>query len=56
MNQFTERRRKDIWGLLRRWTYVRYVGASALALGGDMLFFVMLLHGGMTAISASALG
>lgn len=56
MSVFPDRRRKDIWGLLRRWTYVRYIGASALALGGDMLLFLVLLESGMTAITASASG
>ncbi len=52
----TERRRTDLLGLLHRWTYVRYVGASAFALGGDLVIFLLLLHGGMAAAPASAIG
>jgi putative flippase GtrA len=51
-----ERRRKDIWGLLRRWTYVRYLGASALALVGDMVCFLLLMTSGFSAVAASAMG
>jgi putative flippase GtrA len=56
MLPFPDRRRKDIWGLLRRWTYVRYIGASALALAGDMVLFLLLLQSGLAAVSASAIG
>ena len=36
--------------------YLRYVGASALALGVDMGSFLALLDGGMPAAAASAIG
>jgi putative flippase GtrA len=56
MTVIHERRRKDIWGLLRRWTYVRYLGASALALAGDMACFLLLMASGFSAVAASAMG
>ena len=37
-------------------TYVRYIAASAGALGVDMLVFLALLEGGVAAAPASALG
>lgn len=41
---------------LWRQTYLRYIGASAAALGVDGAFFLMFLHGGMAAAWASVVG